>query len=373
MKIRITCSYGLETVLKDEVLNICQITIDKIKTYNGYIDLEGNLNNVYLLNLWSRIADRVMIILDSFKAYDFDDLYDSIHKYKWKDIIDKRSWILVRFPFVKDSKINSAKSSQKIIHKAIMDSIGNLKSSLDRDSNNVFKISTNIVKDNVTILLDTTGEGLHKRGYRTFTNWASLRENLAAGLIYLSKWKKDIPIADLTCGTGTICIEAAMILRNIAPGLNRIFNFERFSWINKKDFDKIRINAFQQKDYSYKTKISGFDINEEIIDISMKNALQAGVIKDINFEKNDCLKKTKPIDEMGKIISNLPYGDKAEINMPVSKFHKELFEKINYSYPKYDYYFLTSHKNIFNKSDIQSSKNRKLYNGGKKVFFYSFF
>ncbi|MDU7163050.1 MAG: class I SAM-dependent RNA methyltransferase [Anaerococcus vaginalis] len=366
-KIIITTSFGLESLVKRQLE---EENYTDFKVLNGKIILNGNLDDIAYLNLHLRQADRVFLEIKSFKAKSFEELFENVNKISWFDFLASDDNFIVNARTYK-SKLFSLSSIQSISEKAIIDSLRKkYKISTFKKNGSRVKIEVMIEKDIVSVCLDTSGDGLHKRGYRQDSVKAPLRENLASALVDLSFYREDRFLFDGFCGSGTILIEAARKERNIAPGLDRDFDFTSFKFYDKKRFERIKKEAYEKIDYNKKINILGSDISKRAIELSKNNALNAGVYEDITFLNKD-FREINLRDNFGIFISNPPYGER------LSRFDKEKISKmINDKFQKLDtwsLFMISSDEKIDKNIRRKLSKKRKLYNGGQKVDLYQYF
>lgn len=366
-KIIITTSFGLESLIKRQLL---EEGYKDFKVLNGKIILNGNLDDIGYLNLNLREADRVFLEISSFEAKSFEQLFENINKIDWFDYLNIDDNFIVNARTYK-SKLFSVPSIQSISEKAIINSLKRkYKISTFKKTGTRVKIEVMIEKNIVSLCLDTSGDGLHKRGYREGSVKAPIRENLAAALIDLSFYKDDRFLFDGFCGSGTILIEAARKERNIAPGLDREFDFTSFKFFDKKRFEKIKKESYQKIDYNKKINILGSDISKNAINLAKNNALNAGVYEDITFLNKD-FREINLKDNFGVFISNPPYGER------LSKFDKEKISKMIDNKFKnlntWSMFIISSDEKIDRNIKRKISKKRKLYNGGEKVDLYQYF
>lgn len=366
-KIIITTSFGLESLIKRQLL---EEGYKDFKVLNGKIILNGNLDHIGYLNLNLREADRVFLEISSFEAKSFEQLFENINKIDWFDYLNIDDNFIVNARTYK-SKLFSLPSIQSISEKAIINSLKRkYKISTFKKTGTRVKIEVMIEKNIVSLCLDTSGDGLHKRGYREGSVKAPIRENLAAALIDLSFYKDDRFLFDGFCGSGTILIEAARKERNIAPGLDRDFDFTSFKFFDKKIFEKIKKESYQKIDYDKKINILGSDISKNAINLAKNNALNAGVYEDITFLNKD-FREINLKDNFGIFISNPPYGER------LSKFDKEkISEMIDNKFKNlntWSMFIISSDEKIDRNIKRKISKKRKLYNGGEKVDLYQYF
>ncbi|PBE99299.1 RNA methyltransferase [Clostridioides difficile] len=354
------CFFGMEKMLAREITNL---GYEIIKTEDGRITYKTDEFGIAKSNMWLRCAERVHLKIAEFEAKSFDELFENTKRINWSRYIPYGA----QFPISKASSIKSKLYStpdvQAIVKKAIVESLKKsyLEDGLLKEDKEKYPIFVFIHKDKVTISIDTTGDALHKRGYREKANKAPIRETLAAGLIYLTPWKAGRVLVDPMCGSGTILIEAAMIGINMAPGLNREFISEKWRTLDKKIWWDVRKDAFNKIDNESKFKIYGYDIDEESIDIARENAEIAGVDEYIEFNVGDAT-QFKSEDEFGFIITNPPYGERLEDKDSV----KQLYKELGYAFRKlknWSYYLITSYEDFEYEFGQKADKKRKLYNG----------
>ncbi|MDX5708921.1 class I SAM-dependent RNA methyltransferase, partial [Clostridioides difficile] len=363
------CFFGMEKMLAREITNL---GYEIIKTEDGRITYKTDEFGIAKSNMWLRCAERVHLKIAEFEAKSFDELFENTKRINWSRYIPYGA----QFPISKASSIKSKLYStpdvQAIVKKAIVESLKKsyLEDGLLKEDKEKYPIFVFIHKDKVTISIDTTGDALHKRGYREKANKAPIRETLAAGLIYLTPWKAGRVLVDPMCGSGTILIEAAMIGINMAPGLNREFISEKWRTLDKKIWWDVRKDAFNKIDNESKFKIYGYDIDEESIDIARENAEIAGVDEYIEFNVGDAT-QFKSEDEFGFIITNPPYGERLEDKDSV----KQLYKELGYAFRKlknWSYYLITSYEDFEYEFGQKADKKRKLYNGMLKTNFFQY-
>ncbi|HBH0613534.1 TPA: class I SAM-dependent RNA methyltransferase [Clostridioides difficile] len=363
------CFFGMEKMLAREITNL---GYEIIKTEDGRITYKTDEFGIAKSNMWLRCAERVHLKIAEFEAKSFDELFENTKRINWSRYIPYGA----QFPISKASSIKSKLYStpdvQAIVKKAIVESLKKsyLEDGLLKEDKEKYPIFVFIHKDKVTISIDTTGDALHKRGYREKANKAPIRETLATGLIYLTPWKAGRVLVDPMCGSGTILIEAAMIGINMAPGLNREFISEKWRTLDKKIWWDVRKDAFNKIDNESKFKIYGYDIDEESIDIARENAEIAGVDEYIEFNVGDAT-QFKSEDEFGFIITNPPYGERLEDKDSV----KQLYKELGYAFRKlknWSYYLITSYEDFEYEFGQKADKKRKLYNGMLKTNFFQY-
>lgn len=366
-KLVATMASGFESITAKELQNLGYTTT----TENGRVLFEGDEKDIVKANLWLRSADRVKIIIDDFVTTSFDDLFNKIYDIDWDKYLPLNAHIPVNARSVK-SKLASPRDIQSISKKAIVNKMADVyrRNGKLPESGSTFSIEVRIVKDNAEVTLDTTGESLFKRGYRVEHGGAPLKENFAAALIMLTNWRPDLPFCDPTTGSGTIAIEAAMIGRNIAPGLNRNFLFEGFDWMDASLLEKEKIAAREEINHDIDLNIFASDIDENMIDVAKLNADGAGVLHDINF-KHVAVKDLKIDMDDGVLISNPPYGIRMSEEEQVHKLYEQMgdtFEKLNH----WSKYYLTSDLEFERYYRVRATKRRKLYNGAIRTDYFQY-
>ncbi|SEF56950.1 putative N6-adenine-specific DNA methylase [Caloramator fervidus] len=362
-----TCAFGIEGILKEEIINL---GYKDIKVDNGKVVFEGEERDIARCNIWLRTADRIFIKITEFKAETFEELFQGTKAVNWGDILPKDAKIHVVGKSVK-SKLFSVSDCQAIVKKAIIESMKN-KYNIEwfEETGAEYKIEVSLLKDMATISLDTSGIGLHKRGYRQLSGDAPLRETLASALVYISKWDPKRVLADPLCGSGTILIEAAMIGKNIAPGINRQFamenwpNFNKNVWIEERELAKSKMNEEE-------FLLLGSDIDGKILKVARENAKKAGVDKYIAFQKLP-VEEFRSRKKYGVIITNPPYGERLMEKREVEKLYRkmgEVFSKLD----TWSFFVLTAHPEFQRYFGKKADKNRKLYNGKLLCYYYQYF
>lgn len=363
---------GLESVVRDECVDL---GFQNVKTFNGRVEFDGGVEDIVKANIHLRVADRVFIKMGEFKAFSFEDLFQGIKKIKWEELIPKDGEFPVSWVSSVKCKLYSKSDIQKITKKAMVE---RLKAHYDMgyfpENGPLFRVKIQAHYDIFLIMVDTSGEGLHKRGYRNLINEAPLKETMAAALVKLSRWKggQDYPLMDPMCGTGTIAIEAAMIARNVAPGVNRKFASEKWPLIPENLWIDTRDAAFTLEDYDKEVKIYASDLDPEAIAVAKENAIKAGVEDDIIFECKNVLEIECPC-ERGAIITNPPYGDRLLTEKEVQRLYSLMGDIFRMRFSKWSYYIITSYEQFQDYFDRKATKNRKLYNGGIKCYYYQYY
>lgn len=370
-KLVATVAAGLESVVGKEMRALgfdCQID-------NGKVYFEGDIKAIAKTNLWLRSADRIKIIVGQFPARTFEELFQGVYALDWENYLP----LGAKFPISKArcvrSKLHNEPSVQAISKKAV---VKKLQKHYHRpegvplqEIGSEFNIEVSILKDQATIMIDTTGSSLFKRGYRSQKGGAPIKENMAAAILELSNWYPDKPLVDPTCGSGTFCIEAALIGMNIAPGFNRSFAFEEWSWVDKDVISSVRDEAESLANYDIKLDISGFDIDGRMVEIAKKNAEEAGLADVITF-KQMRLQDFRTDKVNGVIVSNPPYGERLLDDKAVDILYNEMGQTFK-PLKTWSQFILTSDEAFEKKFGRQADKKRKLYNGTMKVELYQFF
>ena len=362
-----TSSFGLEAIVKRE-LNDLGLEVTKID--NGHIYFNGDAIDIARANINLRCADRVLINLKSFKAESFEELFEGIYELPWNDILDEDSNFIVEGRSHK-SKLFSISDCQRITEKAIIKKL-QMKHDISRftKSSHRHRLEISLLNDIASITLDTSGDSLHKRGYRDKQGAAPLKETMAAALVKLSFYNKDRPFFDPFCGSGTIPIEALLIARNIAPGLDRDFDSMNFKFIDADLFKKARMEAMEKIDYKSKVYIDASDISHKSIAIAKHNLENLGLSDDIRFFVKD-FRDVDIKNNYGVMITNPPYGKRLEEDN-LRSLYSDFGKKIK-NLDTWSIYVLTSYEDIERDFSRKADKNRKLYNGSLKTYYYQFY
>lgn len=365
LNISVSAPAGLESVTKKELFKI--IGTDAA-AHNGRIGFTGNIETVAKCNLFMRTASRVFIVLGGFKANTFDMLFDGVYDVPFEEYISKDGKIEV-FGSCYESKLSATTACAAVIKKSICKRLEKFYGSSLSETAERYKIEFTIRRDYVTLSLDTSGEGLNRRGYRKTVGSAPLKENVAAALIYLSGWKKTSVLADLFCGSGTIPIEAALIARNIPSGFNRDFDFLHYKNFNTDFYADMKSDAAAAIRSGEDLKIYGFDIDESAVKLSRKHAELAGVCNDVHFQKAD-MREFKSRQKCGVIISNLPYGERILTRKEIIPLYKD-YGKVFRSLNEWSCHSLTSVKDFERLFGETADKKRKIYSGKLECCYYS--
>ena len=363
-----TCTFGLEKVLKREITDL-GYEINKVE--DGKIYFTGTYNDMMKANIHLRCANRVLIFLTSFEALSFDELFDKTKDYPWENIFNKNAGFNpTKITSVK-SKLYSKRDIQKIIKKAIVERLkGKYHINRLSEEGAYYQIIVNIKKDKVSLFLNTSGDGLHKRGYRENALKAPLKETLASGIIELSGYRGDRPFCDIMCGSGTIIIEAAMKAKNIAPGLNRNFAFENWDDFDKKQYNMIKEEA-KSNITSAPIRLLGNDIDYKAIKIANENAKKAGVDDCVAFQKMD-MRKFRSKKKNGTMIVNPPYAERIGEEKEVIKLYKD-FGKVYENLEDWKLFVLCAHPLFQKYFGKKADKNRKLFNGNMLCYLYQYY
>lgn len=362
-----TAAMGLESIVAQEVQDLGYET----RVENGKVYFEGDETAIARCNLWLRVADRVKIVVAEFPTHTFDQLFESTKAIEWEKFLPVDAAFPVSGKSVK-SKLYSVPDCQAIVKKAIVE---RMKFHYKRlgfldESGATYKIEVSILKDVATLTIDTSGAGLHKRGYRQVQGEAPLKETLAAALVKVSKWSPNRPFADVFCGSGTIPLEAAMIGQNIAPGYNREFISEEWSWMKAKIWDDARNEADDLANYDQPLEIVGSDIDHRMVSIAQENALEAGFGDMITFKQMQATDFTTRLTD-GVIISNPPYGERIGEKEAIEKVIND-FGHVMKDYPTWSVYMLSSMENFEELYGKKATKKRKLFNGFIRTDLYQY-
>lgn len=368
IKLIATSTFGLESCIKREAI---RLGFENVKAYDGRIEFDGDESDIVKANLWMRFASKIHIKIGEFKAYTFDELFEGTKALDWGEWIPVDGKFTVIGKSVK-STLFSVSDCQAIVKKAVVEKL-KLKYKVDwfDETGADYTIQVALLNDTATLTIDTSGSSLHKRGYRADAMDAPLKETLAAAMIDLSYWKKTRILFDPMCGSGTIPIEAALIARNIAPGLNRTFACEQWERVGKALFKQARIEAYKAIDYDCNPRIYGSDIDPEAIAVAKENAEKAGVDDCIEFTVCP-VEKAKLMGDYGCMIANPPYGERLGDIKTVEELYRTL-GKLMATNPTWSSYVITSmeyFEKLFNK---KADAKRKLFNGRIKTDYYQFY
>lgn len=365
----VPCHFGLEAVTKREIYDLgYEIT----RVEDGRVTFEGDEEAVCRANVFLRSAERVLLQVGRFHATTFDELFEGIKALPWEDYIPKdgRFWV-TKASSIK-SKLFSPSDIQSIAKKAMVE---RLKQSYHLDwfpeDGASYPVRIFLLKDEVMVTIDTSGESLHKRGYRLMTSKAPLTETLAAALIMLTPWKRDRILVDPFCGSGTFPIEAAMMAANIAPGMTRSFTAQKWTNLIPAELWKETVQEAEEMiDKDVQVDIQGYDIDPEVVKAARENAKRAGVDHMIHFQQREVANLRHP-KKYGFVITNPPYGERLEEKEDLPKLYEQIgkaFEGLD----SWSLYMITSYEDTERYIGRKADKNRKIYNGMIKTYFYQF-
>lgn len=363
------CHFGLEAVLKREIYDL---GYDITKVEDGRVTFTGDEEAICRANIFLRTAERILLKTGQFHAETFDELFEGIKAIPWEDYIpeDGKFWV-AKASSIK-SKLFSPSDIQSIVKKAMVERLKQkYHTNWFEETGASYPLRLFLMKDEVTVAIDTSGESLHKRGYRTMTSKAPITETLAAALIMLTPWRKDRILIDPFCGSGTFPIEAAMMAAGIAPGMNR--NFTAENWTNLIDrqlwYDTVE-EAAEQVNTEIEVDIQGYDIDGEVVKAARENAKRAGVEHLIHFQQRPVSALSHP-KKYGFIITNPPYGERLEEKEALPKLYTESGEAFR-RLDSWSAYMITSYADTERYVGRKADKNRKIYNGMLKTYFYQF-
>ncbi len=363
------CHFGLEAVLKREIY---ELGYEITKVEDGRVTFEGDAEAICRANIFLRTAERVLVKVGQFHAQTFEELFQGIKQISWEDYIpeDGKFWV-AKASSIK-SKLFSPSDIQSIVKKAMVERMKErYHVTWFEESGAQYPLRIFLMKDEVTVAIDTSGESLHKRGYRTLVGKAPISETLAAALILLTPWKKDRILVDPFCGSGTFPIEAAMIAANIAPGMNRSFTAEEWTnLIDRQLWYEVVEEAQELSNTDISVDIQGYDIDKEILKAARENAKRAGVEHLIHFQQRPVSELNHP-KKYGFLITNPPYGERLQEKEALAGLYAEIGEALN-RLDSWSAYLITSYEDTQRYIGRKADKNRKIYNGMLKTYFYQF-
>ena len=363
------CHFGLEAVLKKEIIDLgYEIT----QVSDGRVTFAGDPDAVVRANIGLRTAERILIKVGSFTARTFEELFQGTKALPWEEFIPKDGKFWVKKASSVKSKLFSPSDIQSIMKKAMVDRLSD-KYGIRRfeETGESFPVRVFLLKDEVTVALDTTGDSLHKRGYRKLEAKAPIAENLAAALLMLTPWKPGRILVDPFCGSGTFPIEAAMIAANIAPGMNRHFTAENWTHIITPDnWKDVREEAREDICMDIETDIQGYDIDPEVIEIARINAAKAGVDKLIHFQARGVADLSHR-KKYGFIVTNPPYGERIGEQNELPALYRTLGDRYR-ELDSWSMYLITAYEKAEHDIGKKADKNRKIYNGMIKTYFYQY-
>jgi len=366
MKFSVPCLFGLEGIAGDELK---RLQLENVQVENGRVLFTGNEESLAKSNLWLRTGERVLLILAEFKATTFEALFQGVYRANLEDYIPKDGQFPVKGHCL-NSQLMSVPDCQAIVKKAASRRLGEKYGvSWLPETGAKFQLQFSIMQDNVTLYLDTSGAGLHKRGYRAVGNEAPLRETLAAAMVTLSRYRGREFFWDPFCGSGTIPIEAALIAKNRAPGLQRRFAAESYPWISQETWAQVRQEA-KDKEFRGDYHILGSDNDPKCISLSMANARKAGVSDCITFRDGDATKMSLPA-QSGILICNPPYGQRMLEQQSAQRLYGALGRHLKFA-DQWKKFIITSEPEFEHYFGRRADKKRKLYNGMIKCDYYMY-
>ena len=363
------CHFGLEAVLKKEIIDL---GYDITLVEDGRVTFYGDEEAVSRANIFLRSAERILIKIGSFRAETFEELFQGTKNLPWEEYIPENGKFWVAKAASVKSKLFSPSDIQSIMKKAMVERLKEkYHVSWFEESGESFPVRVFLMKDEVTVGLDTTGESLHKRGYRKLTAKAPIAENLAAALIILTPWNKERILVDPFCGSGTIPIEAAMMAAGMAPGMNRQFLAEKWEHIvGKRNWYDTIDEAQDMVDLNVDTDIQGYDLDPEMVAIARENAKLAGVEKLIHFQQRPVANLSHP-KKYGFIITNPPYGERLSEKTELASLYQTIGERYR-TLDSWSMFLITSYEQAERDIGRKADKNRKIYNGMMKTYYYQF-
>ncbi|MCR5431313.1 MAG: class I SAM-dependent RNA methyltransferase [Lachnospiraceae bacterium] len=385
------CHFGLEAVLKRELTDL---GLNIVRVEDGRVFFEGDAAAAAKANIFLRTAERVQLVIGEFDASAFDELFEEVKALPWDEFLPVDANFFVSKAYSVKSKLFSPSDIQRITGKAVVEAMKRKhRLTIFPKSGASFPIRVAIIKDHVTVSLDTSGESLHKRGYRKLRSAAPISETLAAAIIMLTPWKEDRILVDPFCGCGTIPIEAALIGRNIAPGISRSFAGEEYPFIPSRIWNSAREEAKSLIVRDRKMAIEGYDIDNDIMTAARQNAAAAGVLDTIHFQTRD-MRALSSSHQYGFIITNPPYGErlgpdtrtrevegsgsnikrvsKSDDNSGLPALYKDMGEVFG-KLKNWSYFFVTSYDKAQESFGKKADKNRKIYNGMIKTYLYEYY
>lgn len=365
----VPCHFGMEAVLKREIVDL---GYDITETADGRLTFWGDEEAVCRANIFLRTAERVLIKIGSFHAESFEELFQGTKSLPLEEYIPENGKFWVAKAASVKSKLFSPSDIQSVMKKAMVERLKeHYHVSWFPEDGESFPLRVFLMKDEVTVGLDTTGESLHKRGYRKLTAKAPIAENLAAGLIMLTPWHHDRVLVDPFCGSGTIPIEAAMMAANVAPGKQRSFTAEQWGHIvGKRNWYDTLDEARELEDLSVETDIQGYDMDDDMVTIARENARLAGVEGLIHFQRREAAQLSHP-KKYGFLITNPPYGERLEEKTALPALYRTIGERFR-ALDSWSMYLITAYEQAEKDIGRKADKNRKIYNGMMKTYYYQF-
>ncbi len=363
------CHFGMEAVLKRE---IADLGYPVLKTEDGKVSFEADQAGIARANIFLRTTERILLKVAQFKATTFEELFERVRAVDWASFIPRDGRVWVKKANSVRSKLFSPSDIQSVVKKAIVEKLkAQYRTDVILESGNDYPLRISILKDEVVIGLDSSGESLHKRGYRTDSVKAPISETLASAILLLSPWHPDRILVDPFCGSGTFCIEAAMMACGIAPGMNREFTAEKWTnLIAKRSWYDAVNEAMDRTVTPFGTDIQGYDIDPAAIRASRENAMRAGVAEHIHFETRD-VRNLSHRKKYGFVITNPPYGERISEASELPQIYQALGERFR-SLDSWSMYMITSYEKAEEMIGRKADKNRKIYNGMLKTYLYEF-
>lgn len=363
------CHFGLESVLKREIQDL---GYEIVQVEDGRVTFRGGMDAVCRANIFLRTAERILLKAGCFRAVTFEELFQRTKDIPWERYIPENGRFWVTKAASVKSRLFSPSDIQSVMKKAMVERMKSVyHTEWFTEDGAPYPVRVFLMKDMVTIGIDTTGVSLHKRGYRPAAGKAPIAENLAAALIMLTPWRKDRILVDPFCGSGTIPIEAAMMAANIAPGMNREFTAEEWAnLVDRKYWYEAIDEAHDQMDTNIETDIQGYDIDGDVLKTARRNAADAGVDHLIHFQRREVSQLSHP-GKYGFIITNPPYGERLEEKAALPKLYREFGESFR-KLDTWSAYMITSYEDAERYFGRKADKNRKLYNGMLRTYFYQF-
>lgn len=366
MLISVSTASGVEAVTKREIYKLLGVEAPSI---NGRITFEADYKALIDCNINLSTASRVYIVLAQFKCCDFDTLYDNLYAVGWKAHIPENAKVIIS-PKLVDSKINAFSATQSVAKKAVCEKLKKqYKTNILPESGKTLEVEICITHDFCQICLNTSGESLHKRGYRNLYGQAQLKESLASAMIELSVWNPSRPLVDLFTGTGTIAIEAALKEKNQAPGLKRRFDFEALNSFDLKLLEQAKSEAISRLSQEKPLKIHAYDIDEKQLNLAKQHAKRAGVADIIEFHHQD-MASFKSNQSRGVVFANPPYGERLEDRPMIEKLYKD-YANVRRNNPEWCFYTITPVTDFEKLFGLKADKRRKLYNGRIECCYYA--
>lgn len=363
------CNFAVEAILSREIKSL---GYEVSKVEDGRVSFIADEEGICRSNLWLRTAERILVKVGEFDAVTFEELFEKTRRLEWHEFIPEDA----EFPVAKASSIKSKLFStsdiQSIVKKAVVESLKKrYRVEWFPETGERYPIHVFLNKDRVSLYLDASGSALHKRGYRELSNAAPIKETLASTMVQLTPWREDRALIDPFCGSGTILIEAAMLGLNMAPGLNRSFAADSWSWIPRGTWERAREEAGSLLRKDIQLNIQGYDVDEGALKIARNNARLAGLEGRIHFQKRD-MKELSSKDHYGFIVTNPPYGERLSDQRSVEGLYREM-GKVFSRLDTWSFYIITSHEEFERFFGRKADRKRKLYNGMMKADLYQFF